>query len=245
MSTLIREGSTAKYDGLVEDDEYEFARRATIAVAHTPGDLCSPFYLFGTKDSGATQLACAAVEVLRCNNPDFRIECLTARRFAIEFTSAMRWGTLDSFRERFWSTDVLLIEDIEGIQGKVFAQLELLYVLESLHQRKAQVIIAADRAPSTLRLPPNRAGLASRLNSGMSIGLGARGGLQRRLLEVRERCDEWLIRTGAGERKAQGRATVTNALVSSRGLRGKLAVLSPTVSEQNRVTIIGGQTWAG
>jgi len=90
---------------------------------------------------------------------------INIRGRGIELTEALKEGALDLFRENYCHWDVLILDDIQFLGGKVEAQEEFFHVFNVLHQNKRQIIIASDKAPDRLGMLEQR--LVSRFSSGI------------------------------------------------------------------------------
>jgi chromosomal replication initiator protein len=94
---------------------------------------------------------------------------LTAEQFTAEFLSALDRRALPSFRHKYRSIDILLVDDIQFLVGKKATLDELLYTIDTLHERSRQVVLACDRSPGDLQAVSTE--LVSRISGGLAIPL--------------------------------------------------------------------------
>lgn len=127
----------------------------------------SPLYLKAGTGQGKTHLLHAVGHAYLANHPRARIFYCSAERFMVEFVQALKSSQMMEFKARLRSFDLLLVDDIQFIIGKVSAQEELLYTIDALLAEGKRLVFAADRAPMALD------GVEPRLLSRLSMGLVA------------------------------------------------------------------------
>ncbi|MEX0718179.1 MAG: chromosomal replication initiator protein DnaA [Planctomycetaceae bacterium] len=126
------------------------ARTAAGKVAEAPGASYSPLYLYGGVGSGKTHLLEGIHRRIRRAFPALSVTFLTSEAFANYFTEALRDRTLPSFRHKFRTVDVLLVDDVDFLDGKRAMQEEFLHTIKQLESQGRQVVVAADRHPRLL-----------------------------------------------------------------------------------------------
>ena len=146
----------------------ELAYRTAQSVAKKPGQY-GPLLLFGPPGVGKTHLQYAILRHLRRADPQVRAIRLTAEQFTAEFVNALDSRALPGFRHKYRSIDVLLVEDIQFFTGKPATLDELLYTIDTLHERGRQVVLSCDRSPGELQ--STSAELVSRISGGLAIPL--------------------------------------------------------------------------
>lgn len=119
-------------------------------VCEAPGERLNPLYLFGGVGLGKTHLLEGLYCELRRRFPSWNIVFLTSEQFANYFTQALRTHTLPSFRQRFRGVDVLLVDDVDFLDGKRVIQEEFLHTVKTLESLGKQLIVTADRHPRLL-----------------------------------------------------------------------------------------------
>lgn len=146
----------------------ELAHRTTIAVAERLGHY-GPLFLYGPSGIGKTHLLYAMMHHLRGTNSLVRALRLTAEQFTTEFLDALNQRTLASFRHKYRSVDVLLIDDIQFLVNKRATLDELLVTIDSLQEKGKQVILTCDTSPTDLLKVSSE--LATRISGGLAVPL--------------------------------------------------------------------------
>ncbi len=125
----------------------------------------NPLFLFGGVGLGKTHLMHSIAWDIKERDPKRKVVYLSAEKFMYEFVKSLRYKDTMSFKEKFRSVDVLMIDDIQFIAGKESTQEEFFHTFNSLVGQSKQIIISGDRAPADLD------GLEERLQSRLSFGL--------------------------------------------------------------------------
>lgn len=141
------------------------------AVAAKPGGDYNPFFLFGSVGLGKTHLISAIGNAINEKNPALRVGYVSASHFSRRLSEAARLNSLDAFRENYCCWEVLILDDIQFLAGRVEAQEEFFHIFNTLHRAGRQIIIASDKAPDRLGLLEKR--LVSRFASGIVAELKA------------------------------------------------------------------------
>ncbi len=165
------------FDNFFPGTVNEFTFKVSKAVAAAPGGEYNPFFLYGNVGIGKTHLISAIGNAILAGSgkkkgaAPARIGYVSASHFARRMADAMAEGALDAFRTNYCHWDVLILDDIQFLGGRVEAQEEFFHIFNALHQQNRQVIIAADKAPDRLGLLEQR--LVSRFASGIVAELKA------------------------------------------------------------------------
>ncbi|MBI3118619.1 MAG: ATP-binding protein [Candidatus Hydrogenedentes bacterium] len=141
------------------------------AVAEHPGRDYNPFFLYGHVGIGKTHLISAIGNAILEKHPAQRVGYVSASHFSRRVQEAAREGALELFRENYFHWDVLILDDIQFLGGRVEAQEECFHIFNMLYQQGRQIIIASDKAPDRLGLLEQR--LISRFDSGIVAELKA------------------------------------------------------------------------
>ena len=154
------------FDTFVIGPSNRFAHAAALAVAETPARKYNPLFIYGDAGLGKTHLLQAIAHYVRENYPTYRVRYVTSEAFLNEFIDAVRNKTNDAFKRRYRDIDVLLIDDIQFIEGKTETQEEFFHTFNELHDRQQP-----DRADVGSIARTAIATLEKRLRSRFMMGL--------------------------------------------------------------------------
>ena len=145
----------------------ELAYAAARRVADSDEASFNPLFLYGGVGLGKTHLMHAIANHTRAKFPERRVVYMSAEKFMFHFIRALRFKDTVSFKETFRSVDVLMIDDVQFINGKEATQEEFFHTFNDLVDNNRQVVISADKSPSDLE------GMEERLRSRLGWGLVA------------------------------------------------------------------------
>lgn len=143
----------------------ELAHAAALAVAKNPGHNYNPLFIYGGVGLGKTHLLQAIGNKILENNKNSKILYVSCEKFANDFINAIQNGQVESFKDKYRSIDLLLIDDIQFISGKEQTQEAFFHTFNELHQKNKQVVISSDRPPKSIATLEHR--LVSRFEWGM------------------------------------------------------------------------------
>jgi chromosomal replication initiator protein len=153
------------FDSFVTGNGNQFAQTAALAVAERPTGAYNPLFLYGGVGMGKTHLMHAIGQEAKRRQQTLSVCYISAERFTNELIHSLRYDHITSFRERFRSVDMLLIDDIQFIAQKERTQEEFFHTFNALHENMKQIVIASDRPPKELAHFEDR--LRSRLEWGL------------------------------------------------------------------------------
>ncbi len=141
------------------------AHAAALAVAEAPSEAYNPVFLHGPPGLGKTHLLVAIANYLEVNAPGLSVRYATAESFTNEFVGALRSTGAEAFKSRYREIDVLLIDDVQFLEGKHHTEEEYFHTFNALYESGSQLVLSADRIPSELST------LAARLRDRFEWGL--------------------------------------------------------------------------
>ena len=153
------------FDTFVVGKSNEFAHAASRAVAEQPSKAYNPLFLYGGVGMGKTHLMHAIGHMIKKRNPAMKLSYVSAEKFTIEVINSLRFDRMISFRERFHTVDVLLVDDIQFIAGKERTQEEFFHTFNALYEQQKQIVISSDCLPKDINSIEER--LRSRFEWGL------------------------------------------------------------------------------
>lgn len=154
------------FEQLVVGPHNRFPHAAALAIAEQPASTYNPFFVYGPVGLGKTHLVQAIGHRVLREHPDLRVQYLTAEQFTNELIQAISQKQTTQFRDRYRnSADILILDDVQFLEGKERTQEELFHTFNSLYEAGKQLILTSDREPKALT------SLASRLRSRFESGL--------------------------------------------------------------------------
>lgn len=144
----------AKYTfgSFVVGNSNRFAHAATLAVAESPAKSYNPLFIYGGVGLGKTHLLHAIGNFIHQTNPEKRVVYVSSETFMNEMISSISSGNMQTFRDRFRTVDVLLIDDIQFLVGKESTQEEFFHTFNDLYNVQKQIVATSDSHPKEIKL---------------------------------------------------------------------------------------------
>ncbi len=148
----ITDGMNPRYtfETFVKGASNQFALAAALRVAETPGRSYNPLFIYGSAGLGKTHLLHAIGHYVQSHYQHDVVRYVSTETFLNEYVDAIRTNTTANFKRRYRDIDVLLIDDIQFMEGKEGLQEEFFHTFNSLHGANKQIVISSDRMPDAI-----------------------------------------------------------------------------------------------
>ena len=173
---LIPENYRSEYtfDNFIVGTSNKMASSAALAVANQNYNLpdqklYNPLFIYGPSGVGKTHLLYSIVNRITKNHPDKKIIYIKGEEFANQLYDAIQKKNPGQFRDKYRKADVLLIDDIHFVAGKVSTQEELFNTFNAIYEANKQIILTSDRPPNEIRTLEDR--LRTRFMSGLIVDI--------------------------------------------------------------------------
>ncbi len=137
------------FENFIVGESNKFAHAACVAVANKQ-DTYNPLFIYGPSGIGKTHLLFAITNEIKRKGRSVRFVYKKCEEFTNEMIAALKNGTMDRFRAKYRTAEVLLIDDIQFIAGKTAIQEEFFYTFNALYENNKQIILTSDRPPKEI-----------------------------------------------------------------------------------------------
>ena len=144
------------FDTFIVGNSNTFAYAACKAVANNQTGSYNPLFIYGPSGLGKTHLLVSIAHEIRKNHPDYEVVLITGEMFTNELINAIGKGTTNEFHEKYRNVDILLMDDVQFISGKIQTQEEFFHTFNELHNLGKQIVLTSDRPPKDIKALEDR-----------------------------------------------------------------------------------------
>ncbi|MGE9266702.1 MAG: chromosomal replication initiator protein DnaA [Verrucomicrobiales bacterium] len=178
------------FASFVVGENSQFAHAACRAVAEGMVKSYNPLFIHGRPGLGKTHLMCALGQEMIRHQPKAKVVYSTAENFTNEFIDAVRAGSLEAFRKKYRTVDVMLLDDVQFLSGKEKSQEEFFHTFNALLNSQTQIVLTSDRPAPEIQTFEAR--LVSRFESGLTVELQPPG-FETRVAILRRKMEQWKV----------------------------------------------------
>ena len=135
------------FDKFIVGNSNKFAHAAAIAVADKPGEVYNPLFIYGNSGLGKTHLLLSIGQRIHESEPNAKIAYVKGDDFTNQMVQSIKDNTQEEFRNKYRHVDLLLVDDIQFIAGKIGVQEEFFHTFNNLYEAGKQIVITSDRPP--------------------------------------------------------------------------------------------------
>lgn len=175
------------FENFVKGKNNEFATAAAISIANKPGAQYNPLMLYGGVGLGKTHLMQAIGNHVKGINPAMKIMYVSGPEFTTNFVQSIRMNRAHEFERYYKSLDLLIVDDIQFLEGKESTQDSFFQIFNSLYQLKKQIVLSCDKPPHQLEGLEER--LITRFQWGLTVDIQAPD-LETRIAILNKKCEK-------------------------------------------------------
>lgn len=157
------------FDNFVVGSANMFAHSACVSVAENHGSF-NPLFLYGGSGLGKTHLLHAIGNHVKAHSPEKKVIYVYCENFVNEFIATIKKNTYEQFRAKYCSCDMLLVDDIQFLEGKEQMQVNFFSTFNELYEHGKNVVLTCDKPPQSLKTLEDR--MRTRFASGLIIDIG-------------------------------------------------------------------------
>jgi len=184
----LSESEAFTFETYVVGPQNKLAFAAAKAVTEKPGENYNPLFIYGDSGLGKTHLLYAIANALRKKRPEARIVYIKGDDFTNELVASIRENRNAEFREKYRQTDILLMDDIQFIAGKIQTQEEFFHTFNTLYESGKQIVLTSDRPPHEMTQLEDR--LMTRFEWGLLVDVSPPD-FETRMAIVKNKAAQW------------------------------------------------------
>ncbi|HJR42811.1 MAG TPA: DnaA/Hda family protein, partial [Gemmatimonadaceae bacterium] len=204
-----------RFENYVVGSANRLAVAAARAVAQSPGSAYNPLFMYSSSGLGKTHLMLAIGNLAKAQQAELDVMFTSLDEFVDGLHEAVSSGRMNTFKERYHTVDMLLLDDVQFLAGRRETQNELLRLFNVLQRSGKQVVLTSDRPPAEISDLDER--LITRLSGGLIVDIG-QPDYETRVAILRKKCEERGVSFGEGVVESLARLEYTNV----RELQGAL-----------------------
>ena len=135
------------FDNFIVGSNNRFAHAAAQAISTKPAKAYNPLFIYGSVGLGKTHLLHAIGHEINTSQPNFNVSLVTSEQFTNDLINSLKDKKTKSFKNKYRSVDVLLVDDIQFLAGKETTQEEFFHTFNELHNHHKQIVLTSDRPP--------------------------------------------------------------------------------------------------
>ncbi|HJU90084.1 MAG TPA: DnaA/Hda family protein [Gemmatimonadaceae bacterium] len=230
-----------RFENYVVGAANRLAVAAARAVAQSPGSAYNPLFMYSSSGLGKTHLMLAIGNLAKQQQHDLHVMFTSLDEFVDGLHEAVSAGRMDTFKERYYTVDMLLLDDVQFIAGRRETQNELMRLFNVLQRSGKQIVLTSDRPPAEIADLDER--LITRLSGGLIVDIGLPD-YETRVAILRKKCEERGVTFGEGVIESLAKLEYTNV----RELQGALnrmiahqAITDEPIRAEQVIAVLGAR----